>query len=338
MIRILLFVLTLVVTCPIKAQQQKPTGIRTFEDLPQDKCTKAEVDTSNMPKNRDQANLGWCHAYVLADLMSFYTKKQVSAYGIAANVYKVTTDHMKTYEGLITEMGKNPGEDYRYISKTDGRLCLESNFTPTNNDWGHLSQALWRVDYERFQKEDRECLASYFEVTKGLDEDVLKVVDKLSGSAFVSAVISAKCKESIPLPQGKVMKYGLNMEYKCDSKDLDPSFHCWATPTGSDDLPVEKLDQRLSLGEPVGISYDERLLLSRPGYLNTQRDHVSTIIGRRFNEETQQCEYQLRNSWGADCTKYAVKYQKGCNNGTLWIPRVDLLMSAEQISEFIPSP
>ncbi len=99
---------------------------------------------------------------------------------------------------------------------------------------------------------------------------------------------------------------------------------------------VRQLDLKLESSEPVGLYYDADLLESKPGRLNKNYIHFSTVIGRRFNVETFQCEYLLRNSWGTNCKLYPKHYQLNCKDGNLWIPRVDILKSMGGVYTFKP--
>ncbi|MBC7714327.1 MAG: hypothetical protein H7177_13365, partial [Rhizobacter sp.] len=63
-------------------------------------------------------------------------------------------------------------------------------------------------------------------------------------------------------------------------------------------------------------------LLSSGVNFHGKPDHESTLIGRKFNPESGQCEYLIKNSWGGgDCQQTSsIK----CEDGNFWVPRTAL--------------
>jgi hypothetical protein len=310
--------------------------VRTFEDLPESKCITAEVDTTHMPDNRDQDALGWCHAYALADLMSFYSKKKISAYAIAATNYQAISDGKRETKPIY-KTGSEPLVNLYDIKADRNKLCLESNFNPTNEDWAILSKSLAELDVRYPKYEDRICSASYYRVIPGIDEKNLNTINKLNGSKFVAAVIDAKCAEYVPVPEGRMTRVMHNgMDSNSDEVVLNSNGTAQAGKIPGPDLLVADLDHFLDKDEPVLVFYDGAMLKNKSGKINRNYNHVSTVIGRKYNPEKKQCEYLIRNSWGTDCKDYPPQYN--CKEGNVWIPRMDLLMSAGGIVAFESGP
>jgi hypothetical protein len=59
--------------------------------------------------------------------------------------------------------------------------------------------------------------------------------------------------------------------------------------------------------------------------------HASTVIGRRLNPKTNQCEYLIKNSWGNECPK---KSKIECIDGNLWVEK-DVLKNSLSAVSFI---
>ncbi|KYG64858.1 hypothetical protein AZI86_11690 [Bdellovibrio bacteriovorus] len=81
-----------------------------------------------------------------------------------------------------------------------------------------------------------------------------------------------------------------------------------------------KLASFLKAGNPVSIGYSTTFLekgrAAQPSFDNL---HESSIVGMRWNDNTQTCEFKLRNSWGKSCALYAPEFQRVCEDGYLWI-------------------
>jgi hypothetical protein len=95
----------------------------------------------------------------------------------------------------------------------------------------------------------------------------------------------------------------------------------------------EHLDHSLSSGRPLIINYDINPIL-REGAPRYSTPHSSTLVGRRRNPDSGQCEYLLRNSWGEHCEiEGQARYRFPCEQGNIWVPSdVVLRMHTELIS------
>jgi hypothetical protein len=98
----------------------------------------------------------------------------------------------------------------------------------------------------------------------------------------------------------------------------------------------------------AGIYYDARFLVEganakggntsqtenrkKPGdeeFQAAASRHASTIVGRRWNKDSNSCEYLIRNSWGTDCGRYNPKLD--CEGGNLWVPKQTLLEKTDTV-------
>jgi aminopeptidase C len=77
------------------------------------------------------------------------------------------------------------------------------------------------------------------------------------------------------------------------------------------------MDKALDNGKIIGIEYDAGILEDYNYAASVLNGHASSIIGRRFNEKTNSCEYLLRNSWGKSCAGYHEDYE--CEDGHIWM-------------------
>jgi hypothetical protein len=88
------------------------------------------------------------------------------------------------------------------------------------------------------------------------------------------------------------------------------------------------LAENLKKGIPVGISYNAAFLLrkAKPG---AEYNHASIVVGTRWNENEQTCEFKIRNSWGGECSIYPPDYAttETCDNGNVWVKERDVLLN-----------
>jgi hypothetical protein len=86
---------------------------------------------------------------------------------------------------------------------------------------------------------------------------------------------------------------------------------------------ASEIHSQLEKNNIVSINFNLRDILrwswGEPVY------HASSIVGRRWSEETKTCELLLRNSWGTGCSAYKPGYE--CDEGSIWVPEGDLLKS-----------
>ncbi len=81
------------------------------------------------------------------------------------------------------------------------------------------------------------------------------------------------------------------------------------------------IDKQLNNNNPLEFSYDMNILYDPDHHYNKANEtylHSSTIIQRRFNTTTNECEYLVRNSWGRNCEAYE---KLECDEGHIWVPK-----------------
>ena len=87
---------------------------------------------------------------------------------------------------------------------------------------------------------------------------------------------------------------------------------------------------------PVGITYCHESLLQRE-VQNCPAGHSSVIIGQRFDNETNTCEYLVRDSYGnPDMKNQIFKYAWPNDKGSLWVPEKNLVATITSLT-WIPT-
>ena len=116
------------------------------------------------------------------------------------------------------------------------------------------------------------------------------------------------------------------VKLNCSGRRVRPNF------PGRDQLQIARsftagntaINRVLEKGEPIYLAYHSSVLMNginipNSVYYNSgESSHASVITGRRFNPETNKCEYLIKNSYGTGCSLYARNLE--CENGQIWLP------------------
>ncbi len=296
----------------------------------------AELDKNGkVTKNimRDQDTIGWCYAFVAADLISNKIGKEVSAVDIAQTYNKGSISEMFGFDESEIESGI--AVDATNLAMEKG-LCLESqvkseDFAFSKNG-GDLLEELKSIEklydqyydrttyskyFLRFKKEGRDLDQADTHFYKDLlcskiDEEwrgvfpnvsietLISIFSKASSSnKAIDGLIEASCKKRIK-PKQKFKLKEIRHNYFPDGK-----------------LLMSEVDKQLEKGDIVGVAYNSDILEDK--YETSDGRHASSIVARKFNDKTGSCEYLLRNSWGSGCWTYDKSYK--CEDGNVWIPQ-----------------
>lgn len=273
-------------------------------------CSDVMVETKFMPKNNNQGNLNWCFAWTAADLLSTFEEEPLSAYDVALQYHNheaIRDESIKKY----TDVGGNDGAALIVALQGKG-LCLESQTNYTGGDWEKLSAMI-----EELSDPDKTLIETICEQGlrrkepfDELSNQIIKILNKLSGDKKMAALLDVTCGDRHQFKN----KYGVGTR---------------AIENFSQDKIMDKLDALLTKKSPAAVAYDVDLIMSPADYKGVEANHSSTIIGRRFNKETNQCEYLIKNSWGDRCPRRATV---ACTNGNYWVPRDTLKNNVFEIN------
>ena len=95
------------------------------------------------------------------------------------------------------------------------------------------------------------------------------------------------------------------------------------------------LDEALEKGKLATIEYNADIfdsIVTKTPVVNFA-NHVSTVMARRWNESTETCEYQIKNSWGPKWnTDQPVSNMDGQGDGFVWIPEDEIKISTTAVT------
>ncbi|HBQ21590.1 MAG: hypothetical protein A2Z91_02445 [Deltaproteobacteria bacterium GWA2_38_16] len=274
---------------------------------------------------RDQDGIGWCYAFTAADLLSYKTGQLISAVDVA-NAYN--DESMRgAFKSLFgyKEADIEGGwiEDALEAANKRG-LCLEQDLPSSDvafTEYLSLKQALKRLEEDQTKLEEakKQHQEEEFQACEGplfarmlpnlSISDITDILNRTPYFVLMDTLIEENCK-------GKRLEPIENLSITAKYKGL-------FSDTGS---LIKEMDDQLNHNNIVGISYYANILDNRFA-LELEGPHASSVVGRRWVENRQSCEYLVRNSWGANCT-----YDFSCDRGYVWVPEDFLSRTLEGIT------
>ncbi|MEK2690377.1 C1 family peptidase [Bdellovibrio sp. GT3] len=303
--------------------QKKAQGLAAAAN---EKKSCSPVDMSKeMPPIRNQDSVGWCYAFTAADLLSYKMKKNISAADIALQDQDNWLDSIERGVKGSTAADFNGGWFSHSLQSMQRKgLCLEKDLSSEDNSGGTFADSLRSLDSwgrATIAAKRQECDSLYAETKKLFPgatlSDLQEVVKSSSKRDFINNLREKSCKQRIPA-QYEVVTITKQGYYKKIYDKL---------ARNSPELDyAQALDEQLSNKNPVGVSIDANGLSDRRSPATTYENsasHALSVVGRRFNDSTGQCEYLLRNSYGAGCSGYDSTLE--CKKGMIWMPKPDLM-------------
>lgn len=287
-----------------------------------------------LPPVRDQGSMGWCFGFAAADMLSFKTGQNISAADLSLSFFTSPAVRAAWGESLRSTSVSTPletpvsrlgGGDIRAVLEGARRgVCLERDFP--SQDFSlvgrrvELGRALTTIETyamrqsgeslprkcQRRCKEDgkepmmEELAASPALMAPNVDADALaETVRSASSQRVVLDINRLACRQRSHFHFGPVRH------------------RTGGGASGS----ARAIQEELMSGGIVAISYNADVLID-PTATNKTYDssnaHASTVVGQRWNEAENRCEFLLRNSYGSSCGYYHSSYQ--CEAGSVWIP------------------
>ncbi len=263
--------------------------------------------STEAPKNQDSVN--WCFAYTAADLIANETGIEPSAAYVGLNTLKYIPNPGDGFIGKIVNGIKKNGS------------CMEESFNSSDYKFSEKYK-----DYEIAQLNDD--LMKFYNLVNAGKKTKEEAVDLFCSGEKMAVSLQEffpgmKEKDMIDL----IMKFNKDedvyilasmLKGKCPVKKIPALSNL--TPKYIDRLTKNnwsQLDKMISQGKILGIEYDSGMLKNYDFIPDPISGHASSIVGRRWNDKTNSCEYMLRNSWGKPCSNYHEDYE--CSNGHIWI-------------------
>jgi len=264
----------------------------------------------NLNNVRDQDTVGWCYAYSASDLLSFRLKKVISAVSLYDSGQTIAKD-------IATDEGKGGYIDEsitKFLNNNKG-LCLEKNLP--SSDFAFCTHTRY-VDFLRSLLRHSE---------RGFNQgslDDLFCMNQNIGLAFPGMGIDRV--RSLANVYGKDQLLERLFKEQCKElafQDFKAQPQVFNNTRYTVDTILSKINEQLNKGDIAAVAYKYHLISpERNG------DHASVVVGRRFNKESNKCEFLVRNSWGKACSQKeenGVSCHKNCDgngcrySGHFWV-------------------
>ncbi len=261
---------------------------------------------------RDQDSVGWCYAFAAADLLSYKMGQKISAVDVAMtyNDTSLFKGFRKNYFGS-TEDNLELGYIHSSIEAAAKKgLCLNEKLSGDDIKNISLKQAIQTIEQVKSAKiKDlkgvseicESALNQVFPLTNF--QDVLEVVKVSSKSDFLINLADRACAPRINSPANLKIQSETFLYHTFSAKQKK----------------FKDIDIQLSKNNPVAIGVSSELFISG-SYIG----HAMSIVGRTWNEKTNECQYIVRNSYGPNCNGVNGVFAK-CEDGNIFIPKSRLL-------------
>lgn len=302
------------------------TALISTPALADDPTSCGFIDESiNLGPVRDQFDVGWCFANTAADVLKHaylgdFGDSQVSSTFVALNYF--FTKEFKDKKN-INSIFNNSGvavQAIEYIANNPGRpICLQTVDDKMHQRSTNMSLAqkldFFREQYNDYQiyiketnpelrnKALRSLLQNQQKIiqTKGFlslfDENILlnALAEPTLDEAVMSLLNVACEKESKSITH--TIKFNNYFTSTRNSQVVDASN---STYMPKDFSYLDKINKALDNKKIIGFVYKMETVVADK---NQKGVHVSSIIGRQYNDKEKKCYYKVRNSWGTNCRR-----------------------------------
>lgn len=261
---------------------------------------------------RDQGKMGWCYAFASADLFSHRLNKKISAADIAFTSGNNWIDNTLRFAGRPESELSGAFANLAMKDALKKGLCLEKEIPSEDNKFGSVEKTLSEIERLR-DENDTQATLNCESVKTALGalfpdlqmQDVQEILKSGAKNDLFSALAGKSCNR---------IHANLEVEnhFVLDSKSAS-----------------EQFDKYLDTNKPFTIGYNIDLLYNKDVQERVS-SHASVVVGRRFNEQSGQCEYLVRNSMGPSCTPYDASYD--CKDGQVWISKANLVRNTFYIT------
>jgi hypothetical protein len=295
-----------------------------LEKTTKSECSPIDIRNSSLGAPRNQHEVSWCYAFAASDLLDFYYPKneKISAADMATryNTHGIARV-MKFFIDIFSRISGT--ERYRLqhmtgFSKIALEMALENGSCPESvfpsESWVKVQNG------QRSNVPLKQAMLDVFtirkEILKGMKLAQLPFhyeFENVSRERFYN-IVKSNIKNRI------FNKFRLAA---CENKRESYAVAPEVIMKIRNSKIFKKIDEKLSANEPALIDYVALVLLDHTNSkFSVDELHTSILVGRQWNDQTNSCEYLIRNSYGESCEKYDPSLK--CENGHLWVSQDDI--------------
>ena len=256
-------------------------------------CAPVSLPLKSMGAVRNQGVSGLCFAYAAADLASWATGMRVSAIDLALYDFKLSK------YPRFSDIYRNGGDTVLAVNTAAKEgFCLEER-SPSDEAFFDFSVEPATPIYAAFND--------------------LEVLSWDSNEAYTAARIIFPHITPSDFKDASRFRYSKRrilelQNANCPQRNVVPGFQMKSYFGGSASQYIAAINRELNQGQIVGIAFHSNAIYN----LEEEADgHAVAVVGRRWNEKTNSCEYQLRDTFGDSCEDYRRDVE--CDGGYLWV-------------------
>lgn len=265
----------------------------------------------NLPM-RNQGDISWCYAHSTADYLQnlYRLPVQISAADLAIHYNK------GWWARLLRRVSGSPvpqtGFSRTVLWQAQQRgVCPESVFP--SERWTQVTQTLTRK-----QVTLKAAILEIQELQKQIQKGVWKSASELPWIFEFEGMDASAWFSLLKNSDSQAWLYELNDRVcKRHRRSLPGRFSDVAMrPRPTSDFT--EIRKTLQSGRPVNIDYFYGVLNNQDQFERSIADlHTSVVLGQRWDSQTRECRYLVKNSYGEDCQEYDRRHL--CHKGYLWI-------------------
>lgn len=279
-----------------------------YSPTAKDQCQSLDLRNSTLGKVRDQGKIAWCYAFTASDMLGFAFDEasRISAADIALN-------YNTSFLGRVIDIFSGKGIPHETgFTKTALNRSMKEGFCPEeifpSDNWVKVTadgeevipmpEAMKEIKllHDRRQELTSSNLPYYFKFRNIGPAEFLSLLQTKNLRRFYTSLRGEVCRDNrVSFP----VRWKVKMAFR--NKKI-----------------FYRINEQLSLGRLVGLDYDARILDNKDHRgVKLSELHTSSIVGRRWDDENNSCEYLIRNSYGESCSRYDESYE--CQEGNLWL-------------------
>lgn len=310
-------------------------------------CSPVNGISEKMGEVHNQDGLGWCYAFVAADMISFHAGKKYSPFDLGLQYYTVG-DHVRDHhlEAIKKDESATDLEGGNIAAAINvgvrGGLCPASETPHLDTVFSKVAE-LAESEGVTLDKEFQKKMANHGlkEIMKRVERTLdnnpssLFALPKRSCEVLKAArlirpdLTEAELNAALTTADNKLEAFHFLVSQSCEREKppLEPDwkFTLWGVDKNVKEgekgyVLMGQLDKILDRKEPVVINYNAAHFMVGE---QAHALHSSIIVGREFRNG--ECKYLVRNSWGPGCGAYGSPYNKpeNCRRGHFWMSEED---------------
>lgn len=309
-----------------------PSMAFAYSPTSQNNCSSLDLRNSTLNEVRNQKDVAWCYAFTGADMLAhaFDETERISAADIAIRYNETKIGLFARWLSVNIINRKDP--EYRRTAHQTGfnkialNKALDAGWCPESI----LPSEAWTkvIDGREVSVPLAQAMmeiSALHDVRRSLNPSNLPFYYKFKN------VDAAKFVEM--LQTKKVDQFYYNLRNTACREDRRPfKSHPKVKMVIKNPTILRRINEQLENGRLVGLDYDSRVYQepNRRGFSFAEL-HTSSLVGRRWNQTKNTCEFLIRNSYGENCQNGRYHSSYDCEDGNLWLTEKQIYQNMTSI-------